>query len=87
MFGYFPTYTLGNLIAAQLYRSAEESLGDLESHFASGRFAPLLEWLRANVHRSIARTPDLVRSVTGQPLGHQAFVDEVTRRMAPIYGL
>lgn len=50
-FGYFPTYTLGNMYAAQLMRAARKDLGDLDSDFRQGIFARLLSWLREKVHR------------------------------------
>jgi carboxypeptidase Taq len=49
--GYFPTYTLGNLYAAQLHERARQELGDLDAAFAQGDFRPLLDWLRERVHR------------------------------------
>ena len=51
MIGYFPTYTLGNVIAAQLYARAEEDAGGLDAAFARGDFSPLLGWLREKVYR------------------------------------
>ena len=67
MIGYFPTYTLGNLYAAQLFERARKDLGDLDEMFSRGEFRPLLNWLRTNVHthgkRHLPR--DLVRRVTG----------------------
>jgi len=67
LIGYFPTYTLGNIYAAQLYREAASELGDLQQMFAEGDFAPLLEWLRVNVHRRGGVYPprELIREVTG----------------------
>jgi len=50
-FGYFPTYSLGNVIAGQLWRAAEADLGDLEARIADGDLASLGEWLREHVHR------------------------------------
>ena len=69
-FGYFPTYTLGNLIAAQLFAAARRALGDLDAAFERGEFAPLLAWLRTNVHAhgSLFEAPELVRRATGQAL-------------------
>ena len=49
--GYFPTYTLGNLISAQLYAQARRELPELDAQIAAGEFAELLDWLRHNVHR------------------------------------
>ena len=60
MFGYFPTYTLGNLYAAQLFASAQAELGDLGPAFAHGEFGHLLAWLRAKVHRQRAAATDRV---------------------------
>src|SRR5262249_29767510 len=51
LFGYFPTYTLGNIYAAQLFARAEEELGRQDEAFARGDFAGLLAWLRERVHR------------------------------------
>ena len=48
--GYFPTYTLGNLYAAQFFARAAKDLGDLEASFARGDFGPLLNWLREKIH-------------------------------------
>ena len=64
-FGYFPTYTLGNLYAAQFMRAARKELGDLESDFRQGVFARLLSWLREKVHR-------VGRSKTAQDICHAA---------------
>ncbi|MGE5230578.1 MAG: carboxypeptidase M32 [Deltaproteobacteria bacterium] len=67
--GYFPTYTLGNLYAAQLFAAAREQLGDLDAQFARGDFGTLLGWLREHVHRHGQRfTPrQLVERATGAP--------------------
>ena len=51
LIGYFPTYTLGNLYAAQLFATADAELGDLDAAFAQGDFHGLLDWLREKVHR------------------------------------
>src|SRR3954452_8065675 len=50
-FGYFPTYSLGNVIAGQLWEAAGRDLGDLDARFADGDLASIGEWLRENVHR------------------------------------
>jgi carboxypeptidase Taq len=50
-FGYFPTYSLGNVIAGQLWNAASEQIGDLDERIAAGDLASLGEWLRENVHR------------------------------------
>jgi len=69
-FGYFPTYTLGNLNAAALFTAARRDLGDLDGQIARGEFAPLLAWLRERIHRHGKRYParELVRRAAGQEL-------------------
>ena len=49
--GYFPTYTLGAMYAAQLYYAALKALPDLEENVKEGNFTPVREWLREKVHR------------------------------------
>ena len=65
--GYFPTYTLGAIIAAQLREAAERDTPNLMSAIAGGDFAPLLGWLRPRIHAraSGASTPQIVRDATG----------------------
>jgi len=73
--GYFPTYTLGALSAAQLFWAARKAVPDLLGSIGKGDFAPLLTWLRANVHNrgSIADTDTILSQATGTPLGTMAF--------------
>ncbi len=68
--GYFPTYTLGTLMASMLFEAAERDLGPLEARFAAGDFAPLLEWLRRHVHQwGRARSArDILEATTGHAL-------------------
>lgn len=67
LFGYFPTYALGNVMAAQLAAAMRQDLGDPEELYARGEFAPQLAWLREHVHRHGARfrPRDLIRRATG----------------------
>ncbi len=87
--GYFPTYTLGNLCAAQFFAQARADLGDLEAQFRRGEFAPLKEWLNAKIHRQGQRhrAGDLVVAVTGKPLSHRPLMDYLKAKYAPLYGL
>jgi carboxypeptidase Taq len=75
VWGYFPTYTLGALIAAQLFEAARAAIPDVLQAIAAGEFAPLLGWLREQVHAkgSLLSTSDLVESATGRPLGTASF--------------
>jgi hypothetical protein len=73
--GYFPTYTLGALAAAQLFAAANKAHPGLMEAIGKGNFAPLLAWLRLNVHGkgSIAGTDEILNEATGAPLGVAAF--------------
>ncbi len=73
--GYFPTYTLGALAAAQLFAAAREREPAIQPGIAKGNFRPLLRWLRQNVHGqgSLASTDAILRAATGKPLGTAAF--------------
>jgi len=73
--GYFPTYTLGALIAAQLFAAARRAIPELFQTIERGEFAPLLDWLRTHIHGkgSLLSTADLIEAATGGPLGTAAF--------------
>jgi carboxypeptidase Taq len=88
LIGYFPTYTLGNLYAAQLWEAAGRALPALAEDVGAGRFGPLLEWLRENLHRHGRRwpAPELCRRVTGEPPSHAPLVRYLERKLGPIYG-
>lgn len=74
--GYFPTYALGNLYAAQFFDQAERDIGPLGEQFAGGDFRPLREWLREKIHRhgKCYTAAELVQHVTGKPLSHDALM-------------
>jgi carboxypeptidase Taq len=75
-FGYFPSYSIGAVIAAQLYESLRSERPELDDEIASGHFAGLFDWLRQNVHGLGARlsTPDLIQNATGKPLTAAAWL-------------
>ncbi|MGO8761482.1 MAG: carboxypeptidase M32 [Desulfobaccales bacterium] len=87
LFGYFPTYTLGNLYAAQFYARAEAELGPLEEQFAAGDYAPLLTWLRARIHSQGQRlwARPLVREVTGEDLTPLCLVRYLQQKFGTLY--
>lgn len=89
LFGYFPTYALGNMYAAQFYNAAEAELGHLESQFARGQFAPLREWLRTNIHQrgQLYRADRLLEVVTGQSLSHEPLIRQLENKFGPLYGI
>jgi carboxypeptidase Taq len=89
MMGYFPTYALGNLLAAQFYSGALADLPGLPDHHAQGEFAPMLDWLRTNIHIHGSKyTPqELVQRVTGGPISTGPFLAYVREKYGEIYGL
>ncbi|MAM95552.1 carboxypeptidase M32 [Parvibaculum sp.] len=81
-FGYFPTYTLGALAAAQLFEAAKREHGGLEAALGQGDFQPLLGFVRTHVHgKGASRTPDeIISEATGSPLGTAAFKAHIEAR-------
>lgn len=88
LFGYFPTYTLGNLYAAQLFDAARAELGDPGAAFARGDFSGLLAWLRRNVHAhgQRYRAADLSRRVTGSPPDPGPLARSLRAKYGALYG-
>jgi carboxypeptidase Taq len=89
MIGYFPTYALGNLYAAQFYLAAKQAIPDLEARIAAGQLLPLREWLRTNIHRHGRRyrPGELVRVVTGRELSAAPFVEYLNAKFRTLYGI
>ena len=87
--GYFPTYSLGNVFAAQLHDRANAELGGLDDAFARGDFAGLLGWLRARIHAEGRRfrSAALVERATGTPPDHRPLVRALRRKYGELYGL
>ncbi len=81
-FGYFPAYTFGALIAAQVYQSALTATPEIPKQIARGDFSPLLGWLRRNVHQygSKYNFTDLMVKATGQPLNAHFYIDHIQKR-------
>ncbi len=89
MIGYFPTYTLGNLMSAQLYAQAREDLPGLEAGFTRGEFRPLLDWLREKVHSygSKFTAPELLQRSLGQEMRAQPLLDYMREKYTALYNL
>lgn len=88
-FGYFPTYTLGNLYAASLWKKATRDITGLEADLARGDLSPLKNWLRHHVHTQAYRhdAEVLIRSITGQGLTDVDFIDALRAKYAALYGV
>jgi carboxypeptidase Taq len=82
--GYFPTYSLGNIYAAQLFNKAKKETPGLEAGFANGEFAPLLKWLRKNIHQEGSRyfPEGLIKKVTGEGLNSKYLIDYLKDKIA-----
>jgi len=87
--GYFPTYTLGNLLAAQLYDKVQTEMPGVEYGFAKGKFAPLLGWLRQKIHQHGRRYMylDLCRKVTGSTIDEDHFINYLKKKYGPLFGV
>ena len=88
--GYFPTYTLGNLYAAQLMDAfRRESGGAFESHFRAGDFAPVKSWLHEHIHRhgQRYRAGELCRRATGAALSPKPFLSYLREKFGGLYGV
>jgi carboxypeptidase Taq len=82
LFGYFPTYTLGALVAAQLFAAARRSLPDLAAQLRAGELGPLNAWLGERIWSkgSSLETDELVRTATGSPIGTRDFIAHLQQR-------
>jgi carboxypeptidase Taq len=87
--GYFATYTLGNLISAQLWNTFGRSHPDRDAHIARGEFAPLLTWLRSHVHQfgRKFKPQELVERVTGSRIDPEPYLQYLETKYREIYGL
>jgi len=81
-FGYFPTYTMGALAAAQIFQAACAADGTIKDGISMGDFGPLMTWLRANIHGrgSFGTTDEILIETTGAPLGTEAFKSHLKTR-------
>jgi carboxypeptidase Taq len=87
--GYFPTYTLGNLYAAQFMERAKQDLGDLDADFRLGRFGRLKGWLNDKVHRpgQKYRPRDLAQNITATDLSPKPLVTYLRNKYGAMYGI
>lgn len=81
-FGYFPTYTLGAMYAAQLFQTARGAIPELDSNIANGDLNPLFSWLQKNIwqHGSRYSTAELITKATGESLNPRFFREHLELR-------
>jgi carboxypeptidase Taq len=89
LIGYFPTYSMGNLLSHQIWNRLTADLGDVDGMMARGEFAPVLGWLQERVYRkgSIMPPTELIREVTGEDLGPDAYLAAMEAKYGALYGL
>ena len=89
LIGYFPTYTLGNIYASQWWQKIDADLGGVASQIERGEFAPLLTWLRENIHAHGMRfrAGELCERVTGQPMSSEPLLNYLSAKLRPIHGM
>ncbi len=89
LIGYFPTYALGNLYAAQFFAQAGRDLGSLDEQFERGEFTSLLGWLREKIHHQgqCYSASELVHNVTGAELSHADLIAYLRDKYTTYYGL
>jgi len=80
--GYFPTYTLGAMAAAQIFAAAKQAVPEIPAAIGRGDFAPLMAWLREHVHAqgSLRTTDDLLKHATGKALDPEVYKAHLTAR-------
>jgi carboxypeptidase Taq len=88
-FGYFPTYTLGNLYSAQLLESMAEYLGPIDEIIESGDWSSMLEWLGGKIHAkgSLLSPSELIEQATGSAPSPDAYLKYVEEKYSRLYGL
>src|SRR6266581_2805256 len=84
LFGYFPTYQLGNVVSVQIWERARAELGDLEEQFARGEFSQLREWLSEQIYRHGSRypPPELLQRVTGSDIDPEPYLEYLHTKFA-----
>jgi carboxypeptidase Taq len=89
LIGYFPTYSLGNLIAGHLWQRAHVDLDDLEQQIAAGELSPLRDWLREHVHQHGSKfsSSEMLQRVAGTELAVGPFVDYLKAKLGRVYGV
>jgi carboxypeptidase Taq len=89
LLGYFGTYTLGNLISAQLWERAAQAHPSLDEDIRRGDFSALLSWLRSEIHRHgrMFTPQELVQRAAGSRIDPQPYLRYLERKYGEIYGL
>jgi carboxypeptidase Taq len=89
MFGYFPSYALGNLYGAQFYNTMLKEIPDMMKKVENGEFEPIKEWLKEKIHRhgGVYKPSELITMVTGEELTAKYFIEYLNKKYGEIYNL
>lgn len=87
--GYFPTYSMGNLLSYQFWNALQLDIPNTDELMAEGNFKPILEWLQLKIYRKgRSMTPkELALHVTGKPMDPTDYLAGLTKKYSEIYGL
>jgi carboxypeptidase Taq len=87
--GYFPSYSLGNLYAAQILRTIEKEIPEFYNHIENGRFDVIQDWLKENIHQygKLYTPNELIVKVTGEELNAEYLVEYLEKKYSEVYGL
>jgi carboxypeptidase Taq len=89
LIGYFPTYTLGNIMSVQLFEAAKKAYPSIERDITEGKFDKLFSWLRENVHTHGSRylPQDLLERATGSTLDSAPYIAYLNNKFRSLYGV
>lgn len=87
--GYFPTYSMGNLLSYQIWNALKKDIPDPDAHIEKGDFAPILQWLQEKLYTKGRKfTPkEIVMQITGKPMGADDYLTGLHAKYREIYGI
>ena len=88
LYGYFPTYTLGNIYSGQILAKIQQEKQDWRSEIAKGNFENVMQWLTENVHNqsNLYDPADLIKKITGKKLDAEPYLEYLKAKYAMLYG-
>jgi carboxypeptidase Taq len=88
-FGYFPSYTLGNIYSAQIYNAIRKQLDNFDDLIKDGELTKIKEWLGQNIHRygKLLTPAEILKSVTGEEINPRYLIDYLENKYKKIYNL
>ena len=86
-FGYFPTYALGSIYAAQIYEAIEKDFPEIEKDIEKGNYSEILLWLRKNIHYHGRKllAEDIIKNITGSGLNVDCYLNYLNNKYQEIY--